>query len=125
MVDARLVVRTPGGGVRLDPTLAGELGRIGVSMADPQALTSDELGQVCLELGLSPVPRRKQERLDAISAVFADPAERARVHASLSPGARELLGRIADAAGPRQRYRCGHRPGEAAGAGAAAGPPRW
>lgn len=101
VVDAGLVVRIPGGGVRLDPALAGELGPIGVSMADPQAVTSDELGQVCIELGLSPVPKRKQERLDAITAVFADPDGRARVRASLSSGARQLLERIAAAAGPR------------------------
>ncbi len=73
------------------------------SLADPHAITSDELTWICKELDLE-VPSRKQEKIDAIAALYADPQESAEVMEALSEGAREMIDRIADAGGPTAIY---------------------
>lgn len=101
LVAAGLVTRSPSGGLELATPAKSLLAPIGLSMADQNAITSDELGQVCQVNGIVRAPTRKQERIDLLVARFGDPEEGGRVLASLSAGARELLADIADAWGPR------------------------
>lgn len=65
LVAAGLVTRSAAGGLALTETAASSLAPIGVSMADQNAITSDELGQVCQAVGIVRAPTRKQERIDA------------------------------------------------------------
>jgi hypothetical protein len=101
LVAAGVVERDTSDGLRFAPGVAEVVAPIGLSFVDPQAITSDELGQVCRVLGLSPAPSRKADRIEAIRGVFLVPATRERVLADLSPPARSLLARIAEVAGPR------------------------
>ena len=93
-----LVERTTDGGVTASTLLLPVLQPLGNSLADHNAITTDALAQMCRALGIK-APARKQERIDAIAALFADPAGTARVRADLSQDACELLERIADRAG--------------------------
>lgn len=101
LVRAGLVMRTPSGGLTLPDDVRSSFASIGVSMADQNAITSEELGQICIVHGIVRAPTRKQERIDLLAERFADPEGRLRFVASLSEPAQQLLTRIADAAGPR------------------------
>lgn len=101
LVAAGLVTRSGSGHLGLVDPVADALGPIGVSFADQNAVTSDELGQVCLVLGIRPAPTRKQERIDAIAEHLSTPETGRTVLSGLSGRARVLLGEIADATGPR------------------------
>lgn len=68
-----------------------------ISLADQHVVTSDALSFMCRELGLK-VPSRKQDRIDAIAALFADPAGRSGIRKGLSGPALDLLASIADRA---------------------------
>jgi hypothetical protein len=95
---ARLIERRPDGSVILSKQVAPFISRSTTSMSDQDAVRSDELAHVCKSLGLKP-PSRKQERIDAIAAVFADEATAATVYSELSSAAQELLAKIVDIAG--------------------------
>lgn len=69
------------------------------AMAALDALNSDVLQKICRSLRIA-VPKRKQERLDAIAAAFADRESCAVIRRDLSAAARELLDKIALLAGP-------------------------
>ncbi len=70
-----------------------------VSVPELSALNSDVLQKICQSLRIA-VPKRKQERLDAIAAAFADRESCAVIRRDLSAAARELLDKIALLAGP-------------------------
>lgn len=97
---AGLVKAGPAGGLRLHPSLSSALEPSGVSFALPQAITSEGLGRILKALGITPAPTRKQDRIDAIAGLFAEPTGRARVVAGLSDRATALLEHIAERAGP-------------------------
>lgn len=101
LVGAGMVTTSASGGLVLRDDVRSSLAPLGVSMADQNAITSEQLGQICTVHGVVRAPTRKQERIDLLSARFADPEGRARVVGSLSDRARRLLSDIADAAGPR------------------------
>ncbi len=70
------------------------------SLADPNTINSDVLAVICRNLGVGKaIPARKQARIDAIAAVFADSHQAERVRSSLSQSAIELMNRIARIAG--------------------------
>src|SRR5690606_26364707 len=87
-------VRGIKGGLRLSDDGMHHIQQRSVSYADAQAITSDVLAVICRQLGLT-TPNRKQERVDAITAAFADADERERIRGSLSKAALDLLDRIA------------------------------
>lgn len=91
---AGIVVRGVKGGLRLSDDGLRLIQRRSVSYTDAQAITSDILAVICRQLGLRPTSR-KQERIDAITGVFADAVERERIRGSLSQTALDLLDRIA------------------------------
>lgn len=96
---AGLVVVGTDGHVELTPTIRDQIPGATISMADPQATTSEDLARICSCLGLR-AANRKQERIDAIAATYADPAAAERIRNELSQDARVLLDRIVAAAGP-------------------------
>jgi hypothetical protein len=100
LVAAGLVRGSASAGLALAELARSSLARVGVSMADQSAITSEQLAQVCMVHGIVRPPTRKQERIDLLSARFADPEGRARLLGALSERARRLLADIADAAGP-------------------------
>ena len=94
LVTAGLVGRRADGSL----FLAGRLAAVAPvpSMADPSMINSDVLAVICRRLGVAtPIPTRKQERIDEISAIFADADQAERVRASLSKLASELLDGVA------------------------------
>lgn len=101
LVGAGMVVRSASGGLVLRDDVRSSLAPIAVSMADQNAITSEQLAQVCIVHSIVRAPTRKQERIDLLAARFADPEGRARLRGSLSDRARRLLSQIADVAGPR------------------------
>lgn len=94
-----LVVVGTDGHVELAPTIRDRIPGATISMADAQATTSDDLARICSCLGVR-TANRKQERIDAIAATFADPTAAERVRNELSHDARILLDRIVAVAGP-------------------------
>lgn len=101
LVAAGLVARTSTGGtgVRVTPALAELLPSGGASLSDPNAMTADGLSLMCQRLGLT-VPKRKQERIDAMAAAFDDPDRRAAIRSTLSAPAMEMVEAIAERGGP-------------------------
>ncbi|MFN0089398.1 MAG: helicase-associated domain-containing protein, partial [Acidimicrobiales bacterium] len=93
------LVLDDGDGIALAPWVAQRIAGVTLSFAEHQAMTSDVLATICANLGVSPVPTRKHERLAAATRALADEASRARLRAELSAEAQALLGRIVDAAG--------------------------
>lgn len=100
LVAAGLVTRSASGGLALSDDMRSSLAPIGVSMADQNALTSEQLAQICIAHGVVRAPTRKQERIDLLASRFADPDVRPALLASLSDPARRLLHALADTAGP-------------------------
>ena len=98
LVDANLVARE-GAGLRLTPAASEVIAPVGMSLGDPQAITSDALALMCKQLTL-PMAGRKQDRIDAITARLSSDAGRLAVRASLSAAALGLLDRLAVRAGP-------------------------
>ncbi|MFV0257380.1 MAG: helicase-associated domain-containing protein [Acidimicrobiales bacterium] len=94
MIEIGLVTLTADGRVDLDRDLLDGL-ELPPSMDDYQALSSDEVRMICVELGVKP-PTRKGERIQAIVDRFADPDGRAAVMDGLSGPARTLLATIAE-----------------------------
>ena len=70
-----------------------------ISMADPNAITSDALSVMCKHHGLQPGSNRKDDKIAALAELFADPSKAARIRDSLSPLAADLLDAIADTGG--------------------------
>jgi hypothetical protein len=101
LADAHLASSDGAGGLCLDGTVADLSASIGRSLNDQNATTSDVMEFICRRVVGGKVPSRKQERIDAVAACFADPARRPAILAKLSTDARELLEVIADRAGPR------------------------
>ncbi len=99
LVQARLVERGSDGSVAIRERAALFVPGATISMADQNALTSDQLARMCKALGVV-TPSRKQERIDAIAGEFADATASERVRSDLSTDAWALLDRIACAAGP-------------------------
>jgi hypothetical protein len=94
LVTAGLLVRGTGGSVSLGGQLAASMQM--PSLALPNAVTNDVLAIICRTLGVpTPMPTRKQARIDAIAGVFADPYQAERVRDALSEPATTLLHRIA------------------------------
>ena len=87
------------GAVALSPAAKRFVAVPSISLADQNAITSDVLAIIGRALGLSGVSR-KQDRIDQIATLFADPAGQQRVRAALSDEAVSLLGQIAETAGP-------------------------
>lgn len=83
----------------LTPVADELLGPIGTSLRDPNAVTTDVLARICRRLAIT-VPSRKDERIDAVVAHFADPDGRAATLAELDDDAIRLVHAIADR-GPR------------------------
>jgi len=96
---AGLVTQGSDGSVVLAEPIPADIQGISVSLADKNVITSDRLAEIARELGISPIPTRKGDRLDAIAAVFNDPARAAQIRSELSDEAWELLARIADVGG--------------------------
>lgn len=101
LADAGLAASDGAGGLCLGGTAAAMSAPIGLSLNDQNATTTDVMEFVCRGVVGGKVPSRKQERIDAVTACFADPARRPAILAKLSTDARELLEAIADRAGPR------------------------
>lgn len=101
LVSSGLVQRSGDETLRLDPAVAQVLAPIGRSLADQYATTVEELAGFCKNLGISPMPGRKQERIDAIERCFTEADSAARVRDSLSKTALSLLDRVAARNGPR------------------------
>lgn len=101
LADAGLAAGDGAGGLCLDGTVAGMSAPIGLSLNDQNAITSDVMEFVCRGVVGGKVPTRKQERIDAVTSAFADPARRPAIMAKLSVAALELIQAIADQAGPR------------------------
>ncbi|MDZ7732583.1 MAG: hypothetical protein U5R31_05200 [Acidimicrobiia bacterium] len=94
--------RAPTARFALAEVAADVLAPIGVSLADPERQSPPTISsRMCQALGISPLPTRKQERIDAISEHFADPDARDGIRSRLSKKARALLEEIAYAAGPQ------------------------
>lgn len=100
LVRAGLLKRANRGALRLSPGAKQILVPIGRSLGEQFALTTEEVAAICKNLGISPIPRRKQERIDAIAECFADADSAARVLGSLSDAARCILEEVAVAGGP-------------------------
>lgn len=96
---AGLIVRDTKGGAELSTGLEQIRTKQTISLGDQHATTNDVLARICRTLGI-PTPSRKQERVDAIAAVFADPSAVAKIRSELSVEALDLAERIASAAGP-------------------------
>lgn len=94
MLDGGLVTMSADGTVRLTPALSDGMS-MPPSLADHQAVNSDELRLMCLALDLKP-PARKGERIAAIAGHFAGPEGRERVLNRLSRSARSLLERLVE-----------------------------
>lgn len=75
-----------GGGLGLTPAASEVVAPVGLSLSDPQAITSDVLALICKQPGLL-VAGRKQERIDALAAHLASASGRVAVRASLSQAA--------------------------------------
>ena len=97
---AGLVERANRGALRLTPGVNQILVSIGRSFGEQYAASTEEVAGICKNLGISPIPSRKQERIDAIAECFADPSSVARVRESLSTAARSILDEVAEASGP-------------------------
>jgi len=87
------------GSLALSADVRGWFGPNSVSMRDQHAITNESLALICKELGVA-VPARKQERIDVVAEVFANPQHRAAVEAALSPAARATLEGIVSRGGP-------------------------
>ena len=98
LIDANLVARERTG-LRLTSAATEVVAPVGMSLSDPQAITSDALALMCQQLSLR-VAGRKQDRIDAIAARLGSDAGRLAVRASLSQAALGLLDRLAVRAGP-------------------------
>lgn len=98
LVAAGLVTTEPDGRVELAPAIRQSVPGATISLADQQAITSDELALICRAVGVKP-PGRKQGRIDAIERTFADPVAAGRIRGELSVAARGLLDRIVAEAG--------------------------
>jgi len=98
LVASGLVEVRRDGGVALRPTLNEMMASVATSMADPNVITSDQLGRICSKLGIKS-GTKKADRIAAIAAVHSDPVAREGVRATLSPDAVQLLDHIADVAG--------------------------
>jgi hypothetical protein len=98
LVAADLVVRDLKGNVELTDLLRQIRNNHTVSLADQHAITSDALASICRTLHIK-APSRKQDRIDAITEVFADPARAASIRDELSASACALLELIASTAG--------------------------
>lgn len=101
LADAGLATSDGAGGLCLDATVASMSAPIGLSLNDQNAITSDVMEFICRGVVGGKVPSRKQERIDAVTGAFADPARRPAILAQLGTDARKLLDAIADRAGPR------------------------
>lgn len=97
---AALIERRASGDVHLVPALGEVMEPLGVSYADPNAITTDELAQVCKALAITPTPTRKADRIEAIRNAFSWSLLPGQILDDLSLSARALLTRIADVAGP-------------------------
>ncbi|MCZ7631517.1 MAG: hypothetical protein M5U19_21770 [Microthrixaceae bacterium] len=73
---------------------------IGRSLGEQFATTTEDVAGICKNLGIRPIPGRKQERIDAIAGCFADPRSGSAVSRSLSDAARGILDNVAEEAGP-------------------------
>lgn len=102
LVDAGLIARVTAraGGLRLTATAADLLPGLGASFSDQNAITADALARICTSLGMT-VPRRKQERIDAVAEWFADRRRWAGITRRLSAAALDMLEAIAKRGGPR------------------------
>lgn len=96
---AGLIVRGADGSIASTTSMIDAQADEDVSVPELSALNSDVLQKICRNLRIA-VPKRKQERLDAIAAAFADRESRAAIRRDLSAAARELLDKIALLAGP-------------------------
>ena len=94
-----LVERSPNGVLSRTRAVQEIMAPVGVSLADQNAVTSDELGQICQQLRITPMPKRKQDRVDAITSRFADADAPTRLRGALSEHAWVLFERIAEAGG--------------------------
>lgn len=99
MVDAELLSRHTDGTLAIGDDLRQLLGGSTHSMADSQATTADQVLAICRRLQIN-APSRKQERIDAIAAHFADPETGPLAVKRLGKRARDLLDRIVATAGP-------------------------
>ncbi len=97
---AELVELDPEGSIHVDEIMAAYHGSLLLSMSDKQAISSDQLQHICRQLSIN-APGKKDDRIAAIAAHFADGAERQLVLKGLGAKARSLLGRIVEIAGPR------------------------
>ncbi|CAN5494901.1 helicase-associated domain-containing protein [soil metagenome] len=95
---SRLLVVRADGGVELAAVVRDHIPGSTISMADPNAITTDALSRICRTLDVR-AGTKKQDRIDSIAAAFADPDERERIGGDLSAEASALLARIVDAAG--------------------------
>jgi hypothetical protein len=93
LITAGLLDLHPGGELRVPMLLREQLAPI-PSMADNQALTSDELRVICRGLGIA-TPPRKDERIASIVAHFRSEEGRTLVLKELSSASRGLLDAIA------------------------------
>jgi hypothetical protein len=100
LVRAGLVEGANRGAFRLTPGVKQILVPIGRTFGEQYAVSTEEVAGICKNLGVSPIPSRKQERIDAIAECFADTASAARVRDSLSKAARSILEEVAQANGP-------------------------
>ena len=98
LIDASLL-RREGTGLRMTSAATEVVAPVGMSLSDPQAITSDALALMCKQLTL-PMAGRKQDRIDAIAARLGSDAGRLAVRAALSQAALGLLDRLAVRAGP-------------------------
>ena len=94
LVVAGVAQRVDGGAVAFTSTVRDVIVTTTRSIGDQGGPLSDSLAVMCRRLGLDP-GTRKQDRVDAIAAAFADPARHAAIRERLSPAALTLLGRIA------------------------------
>lgn len=99
LLAAELVVARPDGRVELAATIREHVPGATVSLADPNAITSDALALVCRAIGVT-APSRKHERIDAIARTFTDDRACQRIRGELSAGAIALLDRVVAEAGP-------------------------
>ncbi len=93
---------TPGAPIALRPGIAPLVSAPGRSLDRlllDQSITSDDVAAWARQLGISPVPTKKNDRIAAVRSVIGDPALLPRVVAELDVGARELFEQLTDAGG--------------------------